>query len=328
MGDNGIDQASFASILEGVRKMREAYEPVPTLPTPAVSSNQNVKESAPIAAAPAPVSAQPVAAPISASNSVSASRNRPHNGADLRGTGQRRVRQNIQTYTSIQVANSQKGNPLLESPAMKLTAWTYNPQILLDYYINATLQVLFLSLKYHKLRPEYVWRRIEKLNGGSSATMPRQESDQVLRVLLVVVDIDLPQEVIRALLGICIKHDLSMVVAWSFEEAGNYVAYFKQNEMARSRIESSIQGIKKDDYNSTISSTLTTVRAVNKTDVINLLANCNSFKQVVLLATQDDQLGNIQGLGDRKLHNLKTVFSEPFILNKEYKETTGGGDEW
>lgn len=201
---------------------------------------------------------------------------------------------------------------------MKKTPWTYNGQILSDYYINATLQVLFLSLKYHKLRPEYIWRRIEKLKGGTATDT--LVTDQALRVLLVVVDIDSPQETIRHLIGICVKQDISMVVAWSFEEAGNYIAYFKQNELATSQIASSIQGIKKGDYNLNIVSTLTTVRAVNKTDVANLLANCKSFKNVVLQAL-DERLGDIPGLGDRKVKNLKTVFSEPFVFNKDYQRT-------
>lgn len=202
---------------------------------------------------------------------------------------------------------------------MKQTPWTYNGQILSDYYINATLQVLFLSLKYHKLRPEYVWRRIEKLKGGT-ASGDTLVSDQALRVLLVVVDIDSPEEAIRHLLGICLKQDLSMVIAWSFEEAGNYIAYFKQNELANSKIASSIQGVKKGDYNLNIVSTLTTIRAVNKTDVAHLLANCKSFKNVVLQATVDGSLGEIPGLGDRKIRNLKAVFSEPFVFNKDYQD--------
>lgn len=359
MGDERIDLSSFASILEGVRKMREAYEPTAeTLkaaetsveggntrstttsnPPDRASDGGNGTGSATVAnSSNAPTTSiesrrqNAVEIPNSTPQNLntattgfgpSISRSAPQAGSNTSGhpntaraTGARRAAQSVHTHSSVQVAQSQKGNPLLESQQMKITSWAYNNQILLDYYINATLQVLFLSLKYHKLRPEYVWRRIERLNGGSSTE--RLENDQALRVLLVVVDIDLPQEAIRSLLGICIKHDLSMVVAWSFEEAGNYIAYFKQNEMARSRVESSIQGLRKDDYNSNITSTLTTVRAVNKTDVVNLLANCKSFKNVVLQALEGDDLANIQGLGERKLHNLKAVFTEPFIYNKEY----------
>ncbi|SGZ47625.1 CIC11C00000005761 [Sungouiella intermedia] len=336
-----IDSSSFASILAGVQKMRDSYEPVvpgkrpierdlePKTPSESTSNDSKYNSQA----RSIPTTVRSSSTSISGnrstltshsasvvSNEISRPPEQTSNSRSHDRSGHHR-RQGVQTYTSVQVANSQKGNPLLESPLMKQTPWTYNGQILSDYYINATLQVLFLSLKYHKLRPEYVWRRIEKLKGGSVTGGDSLVSDQALRVLLVVVDIDSPQEAIRHLLGICMKQDLSMVVAWSFEEAGNYLAYFKQNELATSKIASSIQGVKKGDYNLNIVSTLTSVRAVNKTDVAHLLANCKSFKNVVLQAALGDGLGDIPGLGDRKIQNLKAVFSEPFVFNKDYQDT-------
>lgn len=335
-----IDQSSFASILAGVQLMRDAYEPVVSEKAPEVRQDQPPQETTrnnqqnPPERRPEPPKSSvppPLSLPRPASSNVPERPDRrrelsTHNGQVAPGRNPRpidrssghRSRQGVQTYTSVQVANSQKGNPLLESALMKLTPWSYSGDILSDYYINATLQVLFLSLKYHKLRPEYVWRRIERLKGTSSGSPDPGAHDKALRVLLVVVDIDLPQEAIRHLLGICMKLDLSMVVVWSFEEAGNYIAYFKQNELAHSKIDSSIQGLKKGDYNLNIVSTLTSVRAVNKTDVANLLANCKSFKNVVLQASLEDGLKDIQGLGLRKLQNLRAVFTEPFVLNKDY----------
>lgn len=329
-----IDQSSFKSILEGVRKMREAYdgpdereslknskskEPEPLMPSASSKQPEEATRDPPPTSLkpPTPSSGETLEQASSNRNTlnttgqVQKNRHRPN-----RPTGSRRIRDNVQTYTAVQVAHSQKGNPLLESPSMKLTPWAYNTQILLDYYINATLQVLFLLLKYHKLRPEYVWRRIEKMKGSS--IVEELQNDEVLRVLLVVVDIDLPQDSIRSLLSICVRHDMLIVVAWLFEEAGNYIAYFKLNEMARNKVELSIQGLKKEDYNLTIVSLLTTVRAVNKTDVANLLANCKSFKRIVTQASENDGLALIQGLGERKLLNLRAAFNEPFIFNKDY----------
>lgn len=225
----------------------------------------------------------------------------------------------LQTYTSIQVANSQKGNPLLSSPLMKTTPWSYNASILSDYYINPTLQILFLSLKYHKLRPEYIWQRLKKINKGYSMG---PQKDRALRILLVVVDIDSHQEILRKLLDICIKHDLSLILAWSFEEAGAYVVFCKQNELLASKVESSIKGAKNEDYHSCVLDVFTGVRSVNKTDVANLLANCGLVRNIVSQSCRADSesggLGNIQGLGSRKLDNLRSVLSEPFIYNKEY----------
>lgn len=341
-----IDALSFASILAGVKKMKDAYNV--EIGAGETSSDkrsdaevQNPDISAPIATdehprahqVPQPSTADEIPQPqapvaqnvavnpkershLSTTTAQITLRAPLHPPAVSRSTANR-LPNNVQTYTQVQVANSQKGNPLLESPAMKLTPWVYSLQILSDYYINATLQVLFLSLKYHRLRPEYVWRRIEKLK-GSLITNEKLSDDESLRVLLVVVDIDSPQEAIRQLLGICVKHDFLMVTAWSFEEAGNYVAYFKNNEMARSQINLSIQGMKKTDYNSNIVSALTTVRAVNKTDVVNIMARCRSFKEVVLQATLEGGLAGILGLGERKLDNLRSVCLDPFVFNKDW----------
>lgn len=320
MSEN-IDQSSFASILAGVQKMRQDYEV--NVPEPSIVSTPAPE---PTATAPEKVARNELPELRNTPIQVSAHERNSHpNGSAPNEpqvptntrTNRRNINPNVHSYSQVQVANSQKGNPLLESPQMKLTPWTYNGQILLDYYINATAQVLFLSLKYHKLRPEYVWRRLEKLKGGSSTTEV-DHNDEALRVLLVVVDIDSPQDVLRKLTVICVKNDLTMVVAWSFEEAGNYVAALKANERARSKIESAIQGTKKNDFNSNIVDTLTTVRAVNKTDVANLLANCKSLKNTVLQATLGDGLLGIQGLGERKVTNLRASLSEPFIFNKEW----------
>ena len=180
---------------------------------------------------------------------------------------------------------------------MKTTPWSFNGSILSDYYINASVQILFLSLKYHKVHPEYIWQRLKKLHRGSSVS---SRSDNSLRVLLVVVDIDAYNEVLRKLADLCIKQDLSLVLAWSFEEAGNYIAYAKQYETSASNA---------------------TVPAVNKTDVVNLLANFHSFHNVVKEGSNGTKLGDILGMGSRKVENMKRVFTEPFIYNKEYGRT-------
>lgn len=320
MSEKDIDQSSFASILAGVQKMRDQYNPLVPDSRPRRPLPNNIAPRAQLVATSVPPTSSqattesPIVNRVDTASSTVALKIDPNTSRPK----QKRSRPNasVHSYSSVQVAQSQKGNPLLESPLMKMTPWSFNGQILLDYYINATNQVLFLSLKYHKLRPEYVWRRIEKLKGGTSSTVV-DSNDQALRILLVVVDIDSPQDALRSLLVICLKNDLTLVIAWSFEEAGNYIAYLKLNAMAQSKVVSSIQGIKKGDYNSLIVETLTTVRAVNKTDVANLLANCKSLKDIVLASNNEDGLKNIPGLGERKVRNLRAVFSNPFIFNKE-----------
>lgn len=302
-----IDPSSFASILEGVRRMRQQYEPdVP----PAAEAPAQVAEAAPKETI-APPSTKSVLPPRRVE--LPPQRIRHVRGKDQAAPATRVL---PNTTTTVKVANSQKGNPLLTNSLMKNYPWTFDGQILCDYYINAMLQILFLLLKYHRLHPEYIWTRLKKLNKGLTIVGETQ-SDRVLRILLVVVDIDSHEEILRKLTDICLKHDLTLVLAWSFEEAGNYVAFCKKYEMSASRIDSAIKGVKKTDYQSCVVDTLTSIKYINKTDVVNLLANCKSVQNIVRQSSNDG-LAGVQGLGARKLANMKSVFTEPFILNRDY----------
>ena len=51
-------------------------------------------------------------------------------------------------------------------------------QLTSDYVLGATTCALFLSLRYHRLHPEYIYNRIQKLG-----------KEYNLRILLVMVDI-------------------------------------------------------------------------------------------------------------------------------------------
>lgn len=333
-----IDSTSFRSILSGVKRMRDQYnvdenESIPQIRTEVqpqavdITNDETGKTKQSISEGNHSIRSN---IQISNSNEVQRNNNglntttktnassnppnttRSNTKINARGS-------NVQTYSSVQVSQSQKGNPLLTNSLMKSIPWSYNGSILSDYYINPTLQILFLSLKYHKLHPEYIWQRLKKLNKGS--TIVDTSNDRVLRLLLVVVDIDAHQEILRKLLNFCIKQDLSLVLAWSFEEAGNYIGFCKQYELSSSKVKSAIKGTKSLEYQACVVDTLTGIRSINKTDSVKLLANCGSVKNIVLQScksNEDGGLNNIQGLGSRKLLNMRSVFLEPFIYNKEY----------
>ncbi|EAZ63402.2 ssDNA endonuclease and repair protein [Scheffersomyces stipitis CBS 6054] len=224
--------------------------------------------------------------------------------------------------SEILVNRSQIGNPLLKESLMRITPWRQDNDILSDYYISPMLQILFLSLKYHKLKPEYVWTRLKKLNGGSSSVNVNR-NDKVLRVLLVVNDVDSHQDLVRDLSGFCIRNDLSLVIASSFEEAGNYVVQAKKSYDAPVKSKGGIRGMRGLDYNSSVLEAMTGIQRINKTDVSNLLANFKSVKEIILQGAHEDsesRLGMIGGLGAAKIRNLRRVFSEPFIYNKQYEK--------
>src|SRR5947209_9305906 len=62
--------------------------------------------------------------------------------------------------SAILVSTRQKGNPILNH--VKSLPWEYS-DIPCDYVLGATTCALFLSLKYHRLHPEYIYSRIRQL---------------------------------------------------------------------------------------------------------------------------------------------------------------------
>ncbi|KAJ3336170.1 ssDNA endonuclease and repair protein rad10, partial [Kappamyces sp. JEL0680] len=70
-----------------------------------------------------------------------------------------------------------KGNPLLEFLKGKVP-WEYQADLKPDYVVGQSNCVLFLSLKYHRLHPEYIGTRLRDIHGAF-----------VGRFLLVLVDV-------------------------------------------------------------------------------------------------------------------------------------------
>lgn len=84
---------------------------------------------------------------------------------------------NYHAIQSISLANkfSFSGNPILKS--ITNVPWEFDDSIIPDYVVGKTAGILFLSLRYHSLNPDYIHNRLKELG-------KRFE----LRVLLVQVD--------------------------------------------------------------------------------------------------------------------------------------------
>jgi len=76
---------------------------------------------------------------------------------------------------NIIISPLQRGNPVLE--CIRNVGKEFG-DIVTDYQVGRTTGVLFLSLKYHRLHPEYIHTRIEKLGFSYN-----------LRILLILCDI-------------------------------------------------------------------------------------------------------------------------------------------
>jgi DNA excision repair protein ERCC-1 len=199
----------------------------------------------------------------------------------------------------------QRGNPVLE--CVRNVGKEFG-DIIVDYQVGRTTGVLWLrytshtvtilcannraSLKYHRLHPEYIHTRIEKL--GHTYT---------LRLLLILCDVvralllsatpysqlhtkSEHREPIRELTRICLINNITVIVAFScvpypstfastaesvyikrLEEAGHYLATFKQFEFKSPDM---IKERTEKDYHSVLRNALTSISKVNKTDVETL----------------------------------------------------------
>lgn len=261
----------------------------PTLPVKSIGSNidgSNYRNNA-RAAGPAPI------APAALSERY----NRPLSGGYKSS--------DVQTFNQIQVSRSQAGNPLLEY----LTFYQTNSKIKdVDYVINSKCVALFLSLRYHKLHPEYIYNKLKKVSYNHEDT---------LRVLLVYVDIEDFQDTVRELDKLCLFNKLTLILAWTNEQCANYLQNLKYVEKeASKRI---IQGNRTKDedvlanegkYLERVVNTVSSVKSVSQSDAKSLLVTFGSVREII--EADADQLSNIQGLGQLKVDRLLRAFNGSF----------------
>ncbi|XP_056648668.1 DNA excision repair protein ERCC-1 [Diorhabda sublineata] len=193
----------------------------------------------------------------------------------------------------ILVNPKQRGNPLLKS--IHNVPWEYE-DIIPDYQMGLTTCALFLSIRYHNLNPDYIHERLKKLGQMYQ-----------LRVLLVQIDIKDPHHVLKNLTRICILADLTLILAWSPEEAGKIIETYKiyENKPAESIKEKG----EASPYLRLIQ-VLTSVRSINKSDAMALIDKFKTLNGII--QASELQLAEIPGFGLRKANKLYTCLHERF----------------
>ncbi|CAJ0874028.1 5239_t:CDS:10 [Entrophospora sp. SA101] len=197
----------------------------------------------------------------------------------------------------IIVNGCQRGNPILQHICN--VTWEYG-ECIPDYVLGQTTCALFLSLRYHRLHPEYIYNRIQQL-----------KYKYLLRILLVLVDIDSHQDSIRELSKVCVINNFTVILAWSQEEAGRYLETYKSFEYKPPDM---IMEKVQDDYLSRLTHSMTQIKSVNKTDVITLASSARSLKR--LMSMPSDEIGLCPGIGEQKVKRIFETFNEPFSLNE------------
>nr|GLL35519.1 DNA excision repair protein ERCC-1 [Ipomoea trifida] len=194
---------------------------------------------------------------------------------------------------AILVSHRQKGNPVLKH--IRNARWVF-ADVVSDYLLGQNACALYLSLRYHLLHPDYLYFRIREL-----------QKNFRLRVVLCHVDVE---DVVKPLLEVtrtALLHDCTLLCAWSLEECARYLETIKVYENKPADL---IQGQMDTDYLSRLNHALTSIRHVNKTDVVTLGSTFGSLSNIMDASMED--LARCPGIGERKVKRLYDTFHEPF----------------
>ncbi|KAK8844150.1 hypothetical protein IAR55_006944 [Kwoniella newhampshirensis] len=182
--------------------------------------------------------------------------------------------------------------------------------IVADYQVGTHNGVLFLSLKYHRLHPEYIHQRIEKMRASYN-----------LRIVLVLCDVNEHHQSLRELTKIAIINEFTVFVAWSNEEVAQYLTCFKAFEhKSADTLKERVQ----QTYHDQLQHVLTSGRKVNKTDADNLAAQFGSFASISKQSAK--VLSNVKGLGATKVTSLIDAFNKPFLVGGLRREERAAGN--
>ncbi|KAL2816132.1 restriction endonuclease type II-like protein [Aspergillus granulosus] len=204
--------------------------------------------------------------------------------------------------SAILVSMRQKGNPILNH--IKLLPWEY-ADIPADYVIGATTCALFLSLKYHRLHPEYVYSRIRPLAGK-----------YLLRILLIIVDVPNHEESLKELSKTSIINNLTLILCWSAPEAAHYLELFKSCEHSQP---TAIRTQQAQSYKDSLVEFVTAPRSINKSDAASLISTFGTLQNAV--NAQPEQLSAVPGWGEKKVKQWCNAVREDFRVEKTKKRT-------
>ncbi|KAK2626175.1 hypothetical protein QTJ16_004437 [Diplocarpon rosae] len=204
------------------------------------------------------------------------------------------------TGSSILVSPRQKGNPILSN--VRSFAWEFS-DIPADYVLGATTCALFLSLKYHRIHPEYIYNRIKGLQGKYN-----------LRVVLTMVDIQNHEENLKELSKTSLVNNVTLILCWSAAEAARYLELYKSYEHANA---SAIRGTESRGYAEKMVDFVTVPRSINKTDAVTLVSAFGSIKGAI--NASPEEVAVVGGWGEKKVRRWCGVVDEPFRARKATK---------
>ncbi|KAL3420647.1 DNA excision repair protein ercc-1 [Phlyctema vagabunda] len=202
--------------------------------------------------------------------------------------------------SSILVSPRQKGNPILAN--IRNQPWEYS-DIPADYVLGLTTCALFLSLKYHRLHPEYIYNRIKGLAGKYN-----------LRIILTMVDIGNHEDSLKELSKTSLVNNVTVILCWSAAEAARYLELYKSYEHANPN---AIRGTESKGYADKMVDFMTIPRSINKTDAVSLVSAFGNVQAAI--NARPEEIAVVGGWGEKKVKRWCAVVDEPFRMRKAVK---------
>lgn len=199
--------------------------------------------------------------------------------------------------SAILVSPRQKGNPILNNIRSLPWEWSDIPS---DFVLGNTTCALFLSLKYHRLHPEYIYSRIRALAGKYN-----------LRILLTMVDIQNHEESLKELSKTSLVNNLTLILCWSAQEAARYLELYKSYEHASP---TSIRAHQATSYSEKLVEFITIPRSINKTDAVGMVSAFGSVRAAI--NARPEEIGTIAGWGEKKVQRWCETVRENFRVKK------------
>ncbi|KAI6748049.1 hypothetical protein HG531_008591 [Fusarium graminearum] len=213
-----------------------------------------------------------------------------------------------QSGSTILVSPRQRGNPVLTS--IRSMPWEYS-DIPSDYVLGLGTCALFLSLKYHRLHPEYIYTRIRNLQGKYN-----------LRILLTMVDIPNHEASLKELSKTSLVNNVTLILCWSAAEAARYIELYKSYENASF---GAIRGQQPSSYGEKLVEFVTVPRSLNKSDAVAVVSNFGSLRNAI--NADAEQLGMLNGWGGVKVKRWVSAVEEPFRVKKAAKRGAKASDK-
>ena len=149
--------------------------------------------------------------------------------------------------------------------------------------------VIFLSLAFHAANKSYLQSKL-----------------MTKAFLLLLVDVDNPmalQEVNIAAFG----HEMRLLASWSFEECARILETL--HIYGKAKAEQIVQGFSgKADFEAKMKDVLTTIKGVNSTDAVNLLAKFKTLRGIANASLPE--LLEIHSIGDKKAKSIFKCFND------------------